>query len=87
MIDTFDDRRTGLESPAANAFEVTPHDTNELASVTRAIYVGTTGNVRLVTINNETVTFVDVPAGNIIPIRAFRILSTGTTADDIVGMY
>lgn len=87
MADTFTQYRAGVESPARNAFAVTPHDTNELTAHTRGIYVGVTGNVKVTTSGGDAVTFVGLAAGVIHPIRAKIIWSTGTTATSIVGVY
>ena len=75
-----------LAGPSPRPITVTPHDTNELAYVVRAFYVGVTGNVSVVNDLGDTVVFVAVPAGKIIPAVTKRVLSTGTTAASIVGM-
>lgn len=63
---------------------VTPSNSTEVAY--SAIYVGSTGNVAVETPAGDTVTFVGVPTGGIIPICAVKVLSTGTTATSIVGL-
>jgi hypothetical protein len=69
------------------AFAITPDDSSELAHVVRAIYVGGGGDVAIVCEDNASpVTFVAVPAGQILPVRVRKVLSTGTTATDIVGL-
>lgn len=87
MPDGFSLHNPALDSPATRAFAVTPDDGNDLSFVTRALYVGTTGNVAVVTAGDDTVTFSSVPAGAVLPVRAKRIRSTGTTAGNIVGMW
>lgn len=67
------------------AFAITPHDANLLANITKRIYVGGTGDVRATMADGTAVTFVGVPAGTILPIRAKKIL-TATTATNLVGM-
>ncbi len=86
MPDTFAGYTSSLESPAVNLLEVTPDDGADLAFVSRAINVGTSGTVRLTTLNGDTAT-VYVAAGGAFPIRAQRIFATGTTATNIVAMY
>lgn len=44
------------------------------------LYVGGTGNVSVVTIGGETISFNGVPAGTTLPIQVIRLRSTGTTA-------
>ena len=77
-----------LDAPAERAFAISPHDTNELANVVRAVYVGTTGNItgRLVG-DTADVAFNSVPAGALLPFRFQYIRSTGTTASDMVGVF
>lgn len=87
MSDTFDSWRPGLESPAVNAFSVTPNDSADLSISTRGLYVGVSGDVKVDTVGGDTVTFVGLAAGIIHPIRAARIYSTDTTASSIIGVY
>lgn len=76
----------GMTDPAGGAFAVTASDSTVLSSV-RAIYVGGAGNIALVTPNRATaVTFVGVAAGTILPVRATKVMSTNTTATDIVAL-
>ena len=87
MADAFSDRNPGLTSPASKAAAITPHDTNELAATTRGLYVGTGGDLVVVLAGDSVaVTFVAVPSGSLLPIRAKIVKSTDTTADDIVGL-
>ena len=72
--------------PAVDAIAVTPSDSEDLAAVARALYVGTTGNVRLTTHSGRTVTFTSVPVG-ILPVGASRVWSTGTTASNIIALW
>ena len=51
------------------------------------IYVGTAGNVAVRTIGGDTVTFTSVPAGTILPVMVDQVLSTGTTASNMVRYY
>ena len=76
-----------LGEPAQWAETVTPSDTVDLRAVSRALYVGTTGNVVVVMQNGDVVTFTGVPAGAILPIRAKRVNSTNTTASTILSLY
>ena len=84
--DRFESNSPGLTSPGDDAFAITPHNTNELAQVTRGIYVGGSGDVAVVTKKGTTVTFSGVVAPFIIPIRASKVLVTGTTATGLVGI-
>ena len=57
-----------------------------LKNVSRGIYVGTAGDLALVTAKGTTVTFSNVPVG-ILPVQAKQINNTGTTASDIVALF
>lgn len=86
MSDMFDDHTAGLESPASHAFTILPSDIENLERTTRAIYTGTTGNLTVTMLSGDNVTFPNVPAGTILPVRSTRVLATGTTANQLVGM-
>jgi hypothetical protein len=85
-IDTHADSPRLLETPAEHGFSITPHDTNELAYVTRAIYVGGAGDITFTTKGGESVTLKAVPVGTVLPIRA-KLVTTATTATFLVGLY
>lgn len=85
MYDLFHNRTSGLESPATRLAGVTPDDAADLDFATRAIAVGAEGFVQLTTIAGDTGRVYVVP-GAPFPIRARRILATGTTASDIVAL-
>lgn len=73
-----------------NGFAITAHDTNELAHVTRAIYVGSIASgatMTVVTRKGDTVAFAGLVAGSIIPIMAKQVKTTGTLASSLVGLY
>ena len=86
MADIFEDRSSGLESPGYDAVTVTPSDSNDLAITSRAIYVGTSGDLRVTTASGSIVTFVAVPEG-MLPMRVSRVHASGTTASDIVAVW
>jgi len=73
--------------PATGGEAVTPHDTNELTSVSRGLYVGVGGNVAVVMADGTPLTFVGVNAGTMLPIRVKQVKSTNTTAASIVAVY
>ena len=86
-IDTYKNMMGGLESPAREAVAIIPDDINDLVNTSRSIYVGTAGDVSVHMIGQSApVIFKAVPVG-ILPIRADRVLSTGTRAADIVALW
>lgn len=84
--DRFDKHTPGLTTPAEDGFAITPHDTNELARVPRGIYVGGGGTVVLVTAKGTELTFVGLPAGYVLTIRATKVKATGTSATFLIGL-
>lgn len=76
---------SGLDSPASLVFVITPDDGNDLAVPTRAIRADGAGDVVLVTAGGSAVTC-KFAAAETRPIRAVRILATGTTATGLEGM-
>lgn len=67
----------------ADAFAVTPDNSNAITAF--GLYIGTTGDVTVTTSAGTDVTFVAVPAGQIIPLAVSKVKSTGTNATNIVG--
>ena len=86
MTDAFDSHAVGLTSPALTAEEITPDNGAALSHVTRALYVGQTGNVRVLTAEGDVVTFANMQGGGLYPIRVAQVFATGTTATDLVGL-
>jgi hypothetical protein len=74
-------------TPADSAFAVTPNDDDDLSVVTRGVFIGGAGNLKVTLSSGDTVTFTDIAKGFVHPIRAKRIFSTGTTATNILGLY
>ena len=80
------DRET--DHPATRAAAVTPNDSTDLTYASRAIYVGGAGNIKVDTLGGDSaITFVGVPAGTTLAVRATRVYSTSTTATSIVALW
>jgi hypothetical protein len=86
MSDSYSTHGTGLESPASHAFYVTPSDTADVAATTRAIYVGTGGDLAVTMLSGATITLHNLPGACLLPLRASRVLAPGTTAAQLVGL-
>jgi hypothetical protein len=79
--------RGSVMAPAQRAFAITPHDTDPLTRTTRAIWVGTTGDLTVRMLGDSAdVAFVGVPDGTLLPIRVTHVRDTGTDADNLVGL-
>jgi hypothetical protein len=76
--------------PAKYAAAITPSDTALLANPTRGIYVGTTGDLRVkmrgTNAGGGIVTFYNIPVG-LYSLAVIQVLSTGTDAEQIVGVW
>lgn len=86
MSDAFESHSVGLSAPAVRPEAITPNDAADLAQVTRAVYVGQTGNLRVRLVSGDTVVFANAQAGALYPIRVAQVYATGTTASDIIGL-
>lgn len=74
-------------APAASAVAVTPSDSTVL-DMTRSLYIGGSGNLRVVMYHDSTTTdFIGVLVGSILPLRVKQVYSAGTTATNIVALY
>lgn len=82
-IDDYTRYSGGLESPIVCAVEVTPDDDADIQRVSRALHIGTAGDLRATMAGGPTVTFRGLSTGWH-PLRVSRVHATGTTASDIV---
>ena len=86
MPDRFQNSSPSLSGPAAHGFAVTPHDANLLPETTRALYVGSAGTLAVGMASGASLTFTGIAAGTVLPVRATRVMATGTSATDILGL-
>lgn len=97
MADKFENVQVRMSDPGYDAFAITPNDSADLEHVTRGLYIGTGGDLTVDMAGrvrngedidaSETILFANVAAGTILPIRVKRVDATGTTAQNIVGIY
>ena len=78
------------------AAAVTPSDTANIPSISSedgsgnngcVLYVGGAGNVKVLTVGRDEVTFTGVQAGTFMPVQVLRVFATGTTATSIVALW
>lgn len=86
MTDRFAHVAASIDGPASHAFAVTPDDNTDFEETTRALYCGAGGDIALRMLSGSDVTLVNVPEGSVVPVRAVRVLATGTSATLIVGL-
>lgn len=82
-------RRAKDTAPACDGAAVTPSDTVDLTiKPTRGLWVGGGGNVAvLMSALGTSLVFQNVGAGVLLPISVTRVLTTGTTATNILALY
>lgn len=81
------DVRTG-NAPGRTGFAITPDDSNDLAKYAKALYVGVSGDIVGTPIDNADGVNITLKAHAVgyCPIGFRKILATGTTATNIVGI-
>ena len=84
--DNFSRQQTLTSDPATNAVLITPSDSVDLTSVSRAVYVGGAGDMKVTMQDSGTVLFSGIPAGTTLPIRVSRIWATTTDATFIIAL-
>ena len=78
---------------SGRAAAVTPSDTVNIPSVNGGtnngcvLYIGGAGNVKVLTVGGDEVTFFSAQAGLVIPVQVLKVFSTGTTATNIVALW
>lgn len=87
MADRFSDFSPSMDAPAIHLETVDASSSDHtLAQVTRALWVGTAGDVDVTSSGGDRAVFVGVQAGSILPVRAAIVHTGTTTASDIIGL-
>ena len=90
MADKFGGYADAVGAPSRHVTPLTPSDSADLIDTPKGIYVGTGGDVKLIAVDAPAaapgVTFKNVPSGALLPVRARRVMATGTTASDMLVM-
>lgn len=76
-----------MVGPVSNAAAVATSDSNDLQYVTRGLYVGGAGDVKVTMKGGQTETFYSVGAGTVLPIRVSRVWATGTSATNLTALW
>ncbi len=86
-FDPFESSSDSLIAPAKAAFAIAPDDVADLPGATKAVYVGTGGDITARPVDGDSdVTFRNVVSGTILPVRLRAVRAGGTTAADLVGL-
>jgi hypothetical protein len=92
MTDRYGRYPAEILEAARNAFTITPSDVTVFEQPTRGIYIGGAGDlvVDFMGYDDEAgavdVTFVGLPTGTLIPLRAVKV-KAATTATNLLGIY
>jgi hypothetical protein len=65
---------------------ITPSDTDKI-QLTRGIYVGVSGNLAVLNDDDTTVIYKNVAGGYQFGVHTTQVLSTGTTATELIALY
>jgi|TARA_R110000868_G_scaffold240837_1_gene495390 hypothetical protein len=83
-----------LKLNAGRAAAVSPSDTVEIPSVTGGtsnngcvLYIGGFGDLKVLTVGGDLITFVGVNGGTFFPVQVTMVYSTGTTATGIIALW
>ena len=88
MSDQFSGVADSLTAPARRALAIVPSDSDALADIPKALYVGTGGNITMRGAGGSAdQLWKNVQDGSILPFRAQFVRATGTTASDLLALY
>jgi hypothetical protein len=73
--------------PSSSFLAITKSDSTVYSPPPRMVYVGGVGDLAVVDANGVNTVFKAVPTGTTLLIRPSQIMSTNTTATNIVGMF
>jgi hypothetical protein len=84
-------RDLSSDGPHPSGVAITPSDLAGLARPTRGIYVGGTGDLRVILADDADdstpLTFKAVPVGTLLRINVKKVMSTGTTATLLIALF
>ncbi len=81
---------------ASRASVVTPSDTVDIPSVSESngrgnngcvLYVGTGGDLRVLTAGGDDIVFAGFPDGSFLPVNVVKVFATNTTASGIIALW
>ena len=87
LNDPFAHTIESVVAPASDCFAISPNDLEDLPKATKALYIGTGGDVVLRPVSGtQDVTFRNLPDGSILDVRVRAIRASGTSAANLVGL-
>lgn len=70
-------------SGASDSYVIYAQNTKEAC----VLYIGTGGNLRVITASGQDVTFANVLGGTFLPVQVLKVFSTGTSASNFVALW
>lgn len=86
MSDEFKRHADNQSNPSRNCFLITPHATNELPYVTKAIRADDAGTITFRTMEADADVTLTFAAGETLPVRVTHVRVAGTTVTKIHGL-
>jgi hypothetical protein len=68
---------------SGNSFTIYTQNNKEAC----VLYIGTGGNLRVLTASGQDVTFANVLGGTFLPVQVLKVFSTGTAASNLVALW
>lgn len=81
---------------ASRAALVTPSDTVNIPNIAAengrgnngcVLYVGSTGNLKVLTAGGDEILFSGILSGSFLPVQVLRVYATGTTATGVIALW
>lgn len=85
MSDPYDQVASGMDSPASAAEAITPNDSADLTTTTRALLIASAGNLKVTMKGGQTVTLPVVAGYN--PLRVVRVWAASKTCGDVFALW
>jgi len=86
MAENFPPQQNTVSSPARQMFALTPHDTNPVDPLPKALRFDAAGTVVLRAVDSDADVTLEVAAGEVLDVRALYVRDTGTDAITIHGL-
>ena len=87
MADKFQNQSDNVDLQARKLLSISPDNAVDLVNLPKALYIGVGGTIAIIAADDTAAVTLTVAAGSLLPIRAKRVLVTGTTATGIVGLF
>lgn len=77
----------GMNGPYRGGFPIVPSDVTPVPILPRRIWVGSGGDLSVAMRSGDIITLKNIPPGTPMDLIVTHVLSTNTTASNLVGLY